>query len=179
MFTKECPHLSGRVDAVAIRAEHPFRRDSLAARPLVAFSLYGIERHVCVVSAVRILQTRHIRRNDRFVRVRSTLVSPGPILHETGNARKAARQQALNNRRCTDRQDPRFHERQSPALVDGLGTSSTPGRGRLKPARPPRLDPTSCTTGRMPCLRHSTFRWRRSASYRCCRTLPACRSTAR
>lgn len=33
MLIKECPHLSGRVDAVAVPPEHPLRRDPRAAGP--------------------------------------------------------------------------------------------------------------------------------------------------
>ena len=39
MLAKERPHLPGRVDALAIPPEHPFRCDPLAAGPLMAFSL--------------------------------------------------------------------------------------------------------------------------------------------
>ncbi len=74
MLTKERPHLPGRVYAAAIRPEHPLRRDPLAAGPLMAFSLDCVEHHVPIVSAVRVLQARHIRGEGRFDGVRSALV---------------------------------------------------------------------------------------------------------
>src|SRR5438552_3994771 len=58
MLTKERPHLPRRVDAVAIPPDHPFRRYTLAARPLMALSLNRVEHHACIVSAVRVLEAR-------------------------------------------------------------------------------------------------------------------------
>ena len=52
-----------------------------------------------------------------------------------------SRRRALNSRRCTEKQDRRFRERQSPAQVEGLCTSPTPGRAQPKPPdrRIPRI----------------------------------------
>ena len=74
MLTKERPHLPRRVDAAAIRPEHPFRRHPLAAGPLMAFSLDRVQHHARVVSAVRVLQARDIRSDRRFDGFRSALV---------------------------------------------------------------------------------------------------------
>src|SRR5580658_5799348 len=90
MLTKERPHLPGRVDAVAIPPEHPFRRDTLAAGPLMAFSLDGVQHHARIVSAVRVLQARHISSDRRFDGIRSALVSPRPIRHKARNTWKCA-----------------------------------------------------------------------------------------
>src|SRR5580693_7612146 len=50
------------------------------------------------------------------------------------------RRRASTSRHCTDKQDRRFHERQSPAPVDGPCTSSIPGRVQPKPSLRPRSD---------------------------------------
>src|SRR5215469_7212390 len=89
MVVEERPHLPGRVDAAAIRPEHPFHGYPPAAGPLMAFALNGIEHYVRIIGAVRVLPARDIRGGG-FDRIRSTPISPGPLRQKVRNARKCA-----------------------------------------------------------------------------------------
>src|SRR5260370_299956 len=58
-------------------------------------------------------------------------------------------------------------------------SSSPGGFGQRPPVPRPRCDRRACRTGQTPWLRHWKSRWHRSASGRCCRLPPACRSVLR
>src|SRR5437660_5809509 len=62
MRTKERPHQARCVDAVARAPDEPLRQ-RLATGPGVASSLNRIEHHRRVVSAVRVFETRDVRRD--------------------------------------------------------------------------------------------------------------------
>src|SRR5713101_8970367 len=87
MLTKERPHLTRGVDAVACRPDDPFRQ-RLAARPGVASSLDRIEHHGRTFSTVRVFEADDIRSDSGFDGVRSAPVSSRPIRRPIPNGRK-------------------------------------------------------------------------------------------
>src|SRR3989442_14021739 len=88
MLTKERPHQTRRVDALAGGPDEPFGQ-RLATGPGMASSFNGIEHHRRVVSAVRVFEARDVRRDHGIDRVRSAPVSSSPIRRKGTDALKS------------------------------------------------------------------------------------------
>src|SRR5260370_12157528 len=87
VLTKERPHLTRGINALARRPDPPFRQ-RLPARPRVTSPLDGVEDHRRVVSTARVFAPRDIRGHERIAGLRSTAVSSRPARHPILNGRK-------------------------------------------------------------------------------------------
>jgi hypothetical protein len=61
MRAKELPHLTRGIDTAAVRADEPLRK-RLAAEPLMASPVDGVQHHVRVVGTIRVFAAGDIGR---------------------------------------------------------------------------------------------------------------------
>src|SRR6266542_2171819 len=90
MRTKERPHLTGGIDAAAVRSDKPLRKRSTAG-PGMSASMHDVEHDGRVVGAMHVFAARDIRRHYRLDWLPSAAVSSRPVRGPNRNRRKGMR----------------------------------------------------------------------------------------